>query len=296
MSLSFHYIQRLKDRGTDKETVQPITAKEFDDIYKMLVASKSLDMSDDDTFVSVAHKNVAPITRLERVDSRTICGKYESSYYGHAYKNTFRGDIPANSVNLRPFFFYLYLSKEGQVYISSQYLGNFGGYTQIKNTIIKALQNRSEIDAVSFNVADFDLKNADIKEIEIQFSRNASSIAQANKFGRMGAIVLSVPDDKVVRDGLIQHYPFKSDKKLRTAIATLANQSELLEIKDEDIRSAKLLVRSGKKNRNIYLIAGVNYATRFAVDVPKDADGHPQYEPLKTKAKALLTNEILSKK
>lgn len=125
VSVSFHYLDRY-DIKNDREI--PITTEEFKDItngFKSLSMVKEIDK---DYELLIKSKSRVKVLKCEDVIvDLSICGLYEAGYWGHEYRNLSVGKITADSLNLRPFFFLLYLSKSGKIYIASQYLGNYGG-------------------------------------------------------------------------------------------------------------------------------------------------------------------------
>lgn len=300
VSVSFHYLTRLKKKNDPSKFV-PITMDEFELVFSELSSAKKLDLTDQGILGSVRSKRLAPIDVLERVDSRTICGIFRASSFGHSFDNTIKGNIPANSVNLRPFFFQLYLSQSGRLYIASQYLGLYGGYIQIRNSVLGALSNTSYITSNSFNLAHLDLQNTEIREIQFEFSRKGASSSSGNVFGKYGSLSLKVRDndevfEKTIRSKLLSKYPFSKAADVRRALSDLLEKDDLVELNDEDIDACRILVRSNKKDRYIHLIAGMDFASRFPIDVAKKKNGHPVYEPLKAKITHLLKTQILAKK
>lgn len=285
----------------DGEPVRaPFTADEFEKVYLALTKAKSLDLEDEQVLDEVRMKKIAPIVKLERDNDRTISGLFKSSYFGHSFENTTKGDIPADSVNLRPFFFQLYLSESGRIYISSQYLGLYGGYTQIKNTVVSALADRSQIQSRSFNVAALDLDNVDIKTVEIEYARKSSSISKGNILGKRGIFVLKPEDsedqefEKAIHKKLLDKFPFSSASAVKKEIASILKKGELIELDDDEIESCKLVIRTEGKTRNLFILAGANFASRFTVNVTKSDNGHPRYKPLKKRVSELFTKQILS--
>nr|WP_321359791.1 hypothetical protein [uncultured Hyphomonas sp.] len=301
VSVSFHYLCRLKEKGDPSKGIVPFTEDEFNGVYGALTEAKKLDMNDPETIDRIRRKRVAPIIKAVRDSPTTISGLFKASSYGHSFENNVKGDIPAESINLRPFFFQLYLSKSGRIYIASQYLGLYGGYLQIRNTVLSALPGSSSIDANSFNVAHIDLKDVEIREIEFAFSKKGNSLHSKNVFGKRGSFALHPQNGdqkfgREVRTKLLKGYPYSNAAQIKKSLTGLLKESDLLDLKDEDIDACRVLVRSNKKDRYIHLIAGIDFATRFPVDVPKNDDGHPKYEPLKDKVTKLLKDEIVAKK
>ncbi len=194
----------------------------------------------------------------------------------------------------------MYLSKSGKIYLASQYLGNYGGYTAIKNTILQAFSKKREIVARSFNLGNAHFKKADAKEVEVRFSRNGESITSKNIFGRSGAIVFKKQsrDDGFeleVRSKLLAHTG-KPPKEMRKLIAELMRSYKLLDVADSDIEDCKVIALVEGNRKTIHLLEDSSFASRFFVDVKLNADGHPKYEPLKEVAIDLLEKEIISRK
>ena len=299
VSVSFHYLIREEQSETETNKI-PMTELEFEEIHNGLLEAQVCDIEDEETNSKVRWRRLAPIESVERLGSRYIAGVYKASYWGHAYENVELGTIPAESLNLRPFFFLLYLSESGRVYIASQYLGNFGGYTAIKNTIISTLSDRANVKSHSFNLGNANLERAEAREVEIFYSKQAESIVNPNTIGRVGAITFRKQHKDDGFERTVSHKLLsKIDqprREIRKALSELLRSNELMELQDEEIQGCRVVAVVKGKKKTIYLLDESNFASRFALQVPLTDKGHPEYEPLKEEVVELLKHQIFSRK
>ena len=300
VTVSFHYL--VRQIKTDGEILEeaPITKSEFDGVFKHLENVKEQTLHDSSFNEKVRYRLSAIIKSVEKYDGRFISGMYETSYWGHSFNNSVKGKIPADSLNLRQFFFLLYLSNSGHLYIASQYLGTYGGYTAIKNTLLESFTNPNEISAHSFNIAG-NLDEVSPRQIEIKFSRQESSITKLSSFGNIGALVIkkqSRTDDEfenTIRQRLFKHSN-KKPAELRKQVAELLKSQDLLEIKDEEIEDCTVIAMLRGKRKVIHLLDEGSFASRIPVNVALDSDGLPEYGPLKTEVSKILKSTIIARR
>jgi hypothetical protein len=300
VSISFHFIERFKKNDTDESVPHPFSQDEFAELAGKLEVATSTNLDDEKTKDRVRYRHIALIMQVERPNKRQICGRYQASYWGHSYENSEVGKIPADSINLRPFFFLLYLSETGRIYIASQYLGPFGGYTALKNTILFHLEDNDGIVARSFNLGIPNFSDLKPREIEVNPSRRGKSITKKNVFDRQTVLIFKKmgKDDEfesqVKRQILDKYHMPKSE--LQAEIFSMLRESQLLDAEDVEIEDCKIVALKNGKTKTFHLFEESSFATKFRVDVAIDKDGHPYYEGVKAAALNLLEEEIISRK
>lgn len=302
VTVSFHYLVREKKNDDGEVVEDEITENEFEKIYNKLKALTAADLKDEATESEIKFGHLVTIQKLEKYDDKYISGIYEGPYWGHSYKNSEKGEISASSLNLRPFFFLLYLADSGRVYVASQYLGNFGAYTHLKNTILNVFANRKGLVARSFNATLDHLKNFEPKEVEVRFARKPSDIAGGNTYGLTGAYTFGKQyiddgfEEETKKGFLAPLLEGKTKKEIRKSISAVLKQKDILEVDDDEIEGCKVVVQIGPKNtKTIQLLDHKDFATRFPVDVDLKVDGHPKYEPLKEEAIKILKHVIIAR-
>lgn len=107
VSMSFHYLVRRELNDGVYKSV-PITFAELEEVFLKLSSSTNVDLKQEDNLSRVQLRQLLPMEKVERVDQRTICGVFKNSYWGHAIENSKYGELPADSINLRPFFFFYF--------------------------------------------------------------------------------------------------------------------------------------------------------------------------------------------
>lgn len=239
-------------------------------------------------------------SNLELINDRTIFGRFRTSYWGHAFDNTEKGKIGAESMNIRPFFFVLYLSARGKLYIGCQYLGQYGGYQALCRSICRLLDKRgTSLTAHSFRVGASYYKNAIPKEIRVTLARKSSSISSDNKIIRKGYVAFrqergDTEFAPVVSRRLLSVFD-RDAGTIRRAVANLINETELLDVADEDIENCSVVASVDGRRKTLYMFDNDDFATRFPISVPLDADRHPVAAPTKKEIMALLSREIISR-
>lgn len=298
VTISFHFLERrIKDPSGDFET-KPFTEAEFDGLYQKLKKLEKLDLNDSLTKESVRYRTLVPTESCEQFDGAFISGIYEGAYSGHEYKNTVKGKIPADSISLRKFFFLLYLSDDGRIYIGSQYLGNFGGYMAIKNTVIGSLPDSHNIFSNTFRVNNTYFSDYIAKEVEVTVATTPKDIVHRTQLSTTVALSYkkSAKDDdfsKKVNDNILSKSS-GSAIEIKKAIAS-AVSNDVIQIRDEDIEDCKVFAYKGKNKKVIHLFDGSNFATRFHMDIKLEANGHPKYNEVKDKSLEILREQIIGK-
>lgn len=298
VAASFHYLCRVVvEKGKRREI--PFTEAEFSALFDALEKKPKLNKDDAAALDRVRFRLDAPIEEVEREGAQKIFGRFQGSYWGHSYLNTEKGEIPANSVNLRPFFFLLYLSKAGRIYIGAQYLGHYGGYTALERTVRDLLNSEDRIESHSLRLSGVHYKDVQAKEVQVRFSAKPTSIAAKNRITDRGMFVLRKAgkndgfEEQVAKNIL----PFvgRPVSAVKKQIASILNESSLIDVEDSDIVDCTLIGDLNGKRQTIYMIDSGSFATRFPLDVKIDAQGHPVQADAKAAMMKVLEDEIMAR-
>ena len=299
VSLSFHCIRRTKKKVGDEEkrVPNPFKQEDFEELFKGLELQKKRKLNDGDFQSQLRLGNQCVINSVEH-KGRFISGIYGKSYSGHEYKNSDHGVISAQSLNIRPFFFQLYLSDDGAIYMATQYLGNWGGYAVLRNMLHYLLGNTADLRTTSFNTNRAFAVNAIPTEVEITYTKKGESITKGKSYGRAGIIGFkrSEGDESFsldVKKDFLSLLKTKDEKLRRKAIAEVIS-TELYEFDDEEIQDCKIIAKVNKRTRTIRILDKLNIASRFPVDVQVGKSGHPPYTEMKDKSTDILKDEILA--
>jgi hypothetical protein len=193
---SFHYLIREKRDDGEKPEVVPFSEEDFETFCKRLIAQPDIDITDEKTCKQIKASVNAPVEKCEMIDDRTLFGRFRARYTGHAYENTDVGEIPDSSVSLRPFFFLIYLSESGRIYVGSQYLGTFGGYGKLERTLRLFLPGKGRVVSHTFRHDATSYKGAKPKEVRVNFSRQPKEITGSTKIGQRGAMTFKRKSSK----------------------------------------------------------------------------------------------------
>jgi len=299
VTASFHFLQRQNIDDDHQIQIIPFSTDEFEALASTLKDLKPLDLTDEKVRDRLRFRSTVPIEGVETLDQRTLFGRYRASYWGHAYDNTERGKIPADSISLRPFYFLVYFSESGRIYIGSQYLGQFGSYTGLKNTILSFIQDKANVAAHSFRTDAAIYSEVEPKEVIVHVSRKPSDIASDNTFADEAMITIKKGQGSTfspkMKKSLI---PFigTSKSKVQKAAADILRDSKLIDVNDEDIKDCTIIGEVNGKTRRIYMIGESSFASQFPLEVTFNEDGHPESEPTKKAMIELLKSQIVSKK
>ncbi|ODU68718.1 MAG: hypothetical protein ABT11_15405 [Novosphingobium sp. SCN 66-18] len=276
----------------------PFTDEQFKAFCAKLIAQPDIDLNDDATCKYLKTTINAPVEKCEQVDDRTVFGRFRSLYSGHAYDNTDVGEIPDSSVSLRPFFFLVYLSESGRIYVGSQYLGQFGGYGGLSRTLREMLPDG--VVSHSFRHDATSYSGARPKEVRVNFSRKPAEITDTPKFGQRGAMSFKQNSSKdeefntTVSTKILAKLG-QSDAILRKAVAYMLSGNELLDIRDDDIEDCTVVATVNGKNRTINVIEAGHFATRFPLEIEDYIKGHPDRAKSKAAMLKLLETQIIEK-
>lgn len=295
-SISFHFMERVRHVGGGNHDQIPFAEEEYQNVYEHLVKCKTLDLQNNAVVARLQTKNLVPVLKCSR-SNRVISGTYEAIYTGHEFKNSARGRIPHDSLNHRPFVFILYLSKKGRIYIGSQYLGGYGGYTGLKSTILDALADENEIITRSFNASKQLMNDAEAIEVEIGYTRASKSDLQRPELGARRTVAFRrEKGDEMFSDEVKSKFLRHANKpknEIREIVKQAVANEEIQHVDDTVIETCDVIAKIGNKQTTIQLLDSRDYATKFPLDVKMNFNGHPDYEETIKSARELLRDVIL---
>ncbi len=300
VTASFHFLQRTREVSDGKRISVPFTIGEFDRLCNKISGLKPLDLSDPQVADRVRFRFMAPLGPITRINERTAFGQFESSYWGHSYENTEKGTISAESISLRPFFYLMYLADDGVIYVGAQYLGLFGGYSALQNTLRDFLGSPVDIRSHAIRLGAAAYKDARPIAISIEISNRGKSPAHHGTIGTRTAVVFKKAsrDDGFEAAVAQRVYPALDHGRaaVKNAVAGLMNESDLMTIDESDIEDATIIALVGKKRKTIHLIEAGSVATRFHLEVDRKSNGHPVAAQTQEAMLATLKDEILGRR
>ena len=298
VTVSFHYLARVGEANGNEPTYIPFTPEQFSDLSEKLLKLTPLDLSDEKVRDRIRYKNIVPIDKVSKVDERTIFGLYKGSYWGHAYENTDAGQISADSISLRPFYFVLYLSDSGRIYIGAQYLGQFGSYGGLRNTICAMLPSHDDIEAFSFRSDSSAFGEMAPKEVRVHISKKSSEISSDVGFHPGVIVSFKKKDRKDDFEGEVKRrlLPFlgSSKDKVQKAVTDMLKAGHLTSVNDADIEDCTVIGEVNGQRKTIYLIQRGAYASHFPINVTFNIDGHPEPLPTRKAMVELLQKQIIA--
>lgn len=298
VTCSFHYMVRKEINGREPTPI-PFSKDEFGSLCTSLCKQVDIDLTKKETCDFIKNTESWPVEQCTRLNERTLFGRFRSLYSGHSYDNTDVGEVPQNSVSLRPFFFLLYLSESGRIYVGSQYLGQFGGWVGLFNTLRTFLSKEKDIFSISIRDERYFLENAIAKEIIVKFSKKPRTIDSTPKFGDRGEIVFKrqSKDDTNFKEKVSKNILSKigdPSANIKKIVSDIVSESEVLEICDDDIEDCTILAISNGKKHTINVLDTSNAATRFPLNITKFDKGHPDKTQSQEEMSRILRDRIIS--
>jgi hypothetical protein len=276
---TFHYLVRKIRTDDGALETEGFSERDFDRLIDGLENYPTLDLNDERIRDKLRFKKIVPIEDIQKIDDRTYFGCYRGAYWGHSYDNTAVGKIPADSISLRPFYFILYFSISGKIYIGVQYLAQFGSYDALKRTISDILGNPSLVSAHSFRKDSVDISVLKAKKIIVNISRAPDRLDRRNAYGQKAAIAFTgLQEDQQTQFAIRRKLmpALGTEKKgVQMAIARLLNESELADVSDEEIEGCQLIVEENGRDRTIRFLGGGLYPSQYPLHVDFNDDGHP---------------------
>lgn len=301
VTVSFHYLVRVvKEEG--KEPVNnPISEKDFKEAMAALQAMPAPTFSTQKEVDDLRFSSTVPIYSLVEIEADTYFGMYKGVYSGHSYENTARGIIPHNSASLRKFYFIVHRSSlSGRVYIGAQYLGQFGAYVELRNTIVRAFTRRKGIEAHSIRSNNHYFQKAQAKEIVVEYMRKGANAAKPNTFnqGPKTFVIKSTGSGDefaaATRRRLFSIFDGPKEK-IRSEVAKIIREADLLSIADDEILNCTVVASVEGSTKRYSFINEGKFATQFPIAVGRTPDGHPIEDDAKKAMRDLLKERVLKK-
>jgi hypothetical protein len=296
VAVSFHTLNRYENDEDDSDRLD-FTVDEFAILVTRLGSLKPLDFQDEKIKDRLRFKNLAPIDRVVSIDERTCAGTYRGSYWGHAYDNTDVGKIPAESISLRPFHFLLYLNESGGIELGSQYIGQFGSYTSLKNTIISFLPDRGYVKALSYRRDAQNIERLEPREVRVTVARKPTRADGDNILSNERIVTFKKGREDAGFESKVKQALYKikpGGSGIRAAAAEIMKQNRLMLAEDDQITDVRIFGSVDGKSATIYMIEPGLFASQFPIVVSYDADGHPQFGSAVKAMIEVLESEILA--
>ena len=300
VSVSFHYLQKEIINENEERKVNPFTQDEFDKLVNKIKNAQVPNLKDSQDIDLIKSGQLIHFERFEWRDKRCFFALHHSAYWGHSFENSDKGDISAESLNMRPFQFLMYLSDDGKIYIGCQYLGNYGSYSEIKRYIMRTLELGGKVSAYSFRSDEEEFTNVTPVEVKIDLYSQGNKIDDKNTLGSGTAVAFKkdAKDDTFelsVKDKILALIG-KPDAQMKKNIAELLNEKGFFKVADEDIMDCKVVVRrSGGGTKTVYIFENGKFATKFQLEVVLESNGHPLQADTRNAMYDKLADKIIAR-
>jgi hypothetical protein len=278
--VSFHYLEKgiQEDRGDFVR--HKFTKAEFEKLTSFIANQPTPNLKDEGDLEMIRRGKLQPYDACKSEDERTFCGVFRSAYWGHTYENSDKGNIAAQSVNLRDFCFFLYHADDGTIFIGTQYLGNYGGYTVFSDILKKQLKSgeKAKIRSQSIVSDAYSLKDTTPIEVKIDLKNTGKTIEERQAFGSSGMLAFkkSAGDEVfelTVRDKFLSLLG-SPISKIKKEIARIVSENEIYSVDDEAIQNCRVVVKKKKGGQHtVHLFDQGHRATMYHLDVQLDQQG-----------------------
>ncbi|WP_140420472.1 hypothetical protein [Novosphingobium sp. B 225] len=300
VTASFHFLNiKIPSEDGGDATYEGFDSYQIEEFKSRLLTLPTLDLSDEGVRNSLRTKKLVPIDELCQIDERTFFGKYRGAYWGHGYENTHAGYIPPESISLRPFYFLLYFSTDGKIYLGTQYLGQFGSYTALKNSLFRIFTGNYEISAHSFRSEAANLENVQPKEVRIvvsSSSKNANSdnIITSERLTVLKSLGRGSHTQSSIKTALVVNH--KNPEKLREEVSKILRQDKIISFDDDDIVDCVIVAELNGRPFVLHFMEEGIRATKFEIKkIMYELDGHPGKSCVKDGMIEILEKNVLSK-
>lgn len=305
VSVSFHFIERSRDDKHGNPELVPFSLEEFRDFVGRIDELEVPDPKDPTVLAGMRIGTVVPFHFCEFLQNqdRLAFGAFEGTYVTHSFQNTAVGKVPADSVSLRKFYFLLYLSESGRIYVGCQYLGNYGAYSQLQKGLKKLIVTNERVQFHSFRSDVDEFEGYVPQEVRIDFASKPKSIASKNVFSNESVVTFKRQGDDPEFSKTVNEKVFtlrgESPAKISKELARLFNSNELYSVSDDAIQDCRVLVRKKgkiKHQKTVYIFENGFKASRFTLEnVALNNDKHPEIVPLKAGMLKVLKEVVIPK-
>jgi hypothetical protein len=296
-SVSFHYLQR-ETAHQPENIIHPFSQDEFDKLCANIEGQPWPDVKDEKTLRRLRAGTLVPFKDFHRDNDRLALGLFSNAYTGHAFENSDWGKIEADSVNQRLFHYVLYLDEDGKIFVGTQYLGTYGGYDALRYGLVKHLPVREGVRSYSFRRELYNPKDVRTKEIRISIAAKSRD-DEDNVLRRKRVLVLQRENrkdlefERVARDSFLPI--MASDAKFkRDEVVDILAKNALMVADDEEIKDCSLLADIDGREQILRVLGDSQFATKFSLGVPYNADGHPESGPTRRAMIETLKKQIIA--
>ncbi len=296
VSVSFHYLVKNMKGEIDPQDLG-FSEEEFKRIVARIKDTKQIDFKNEDEIMLIKMgKNLSFLSHESLADFQHF-GRFEGAYYGHEYRNSKVGKIDADSLNLRPFYYLLDFRRDGKIVVGAQYSGPFGDYEGLRRCFENYLEAK-DFNVVSRTICSpsHEIDRGEPVELKVNIRRQNPKLGGGNLFSKAGLLAIkrsdygdAFKDDIVKRVGPILK---KAQPERKRALAELMSEGELMDLKDEDIESCTLLMRTNGNTHTIYVLGENSFATKFPIAADVDLSGHPKADQVKSELLRILNGVV----
>ncbi|MER9485065.1 hypothetical protein NKI50_03590 [Mesorhizobium sp. M0563] len=297
ITASFHYL--IKTIRNDADLANPIerpfSDQEFQRIVSRVSNTAPLDENNDAVVAQIKSGYDLPFRHHEIVDGHIHFGEFEGAYYGQEYRNNKLGVISADSLNLRKFHYLVTRLRDGKILIGVSYNGQYGDYEGIRSCFTHLLRcNETVTSRTIKNVSD-EIGNGEPVEVKLTFRKSSDRPERPSLFGRSGVIAIKAAEygdgfrEEVVRMARKAKGALADRKR---SIASLVNDSDMMELDDDDIIACTAVVRENGRTRTVYFLGDNSFATKYPLTAEINSSGNANRSQVMAEMVRIMRHKI----
>ncbi len=298
ISVSFHLlVKQLPNEEDPRHPVEvPFSQQDFSRLLARLRDDEQINVRDPEVIKRIKLGIDLPFSNFQEPDIGLYFGNFEGAYYGQKYRNNVHGEISAESLNLRSFCYLVTFLRDGTILLGVTYNGQFGDYEGIRRCFSHILRGNHVVSSRTIRSLATELGAGDPIAIKVTYRRAGGRPERRSLFGRTGDIAIRNAEfgegfGEYVRD--IANRARGDVEARRRVIADILNDSEMIQVDDNEVVGCTAIVRENKRTRTVYILGENNFATKFPLDVNVNADGVPDYDQVRTQVTHVMRQYVI---
>lgn len=278
ITASFHYLIKTapNEDDADEPIVAPFSVPEFQRIVARISDPAPLDETDEQVILRIKQSLDMPFGPCEEVDPGLYFGSFDGAYYGQRYRNNVLGDITADSLNLRQFFYLVTLLRDGRILIGVTYHGQFGDYDGVRRCFTHLLSGNYQIASRTIKSLAAEIGDGEPIELKLTYRRAGDRAERRPIFGQSGVLAIRSTDaPESFRDQVsyISNRMAGDQQTRKRELAQIVREGQIIELDEDEIIGCSALIKDDGRYRTIYFLGDNNFSTKFPLRVGLDHEG-----------------------
>jgi len=298
VTVAFNYLAKVVENPQDPKNPIEIgfSEAEFQKVINRLTNITPLDDSNEEVVAAIKSGQTLPFLAYDEIEEGLHFGDFEGAYYGQRFRNNRVGDISADDLNLRRFHYLITRLRDGKIMIGVSYHGQFGAYSDLRSVLSSLLRGDYKIASKTLRSLRAEIGDGTPVELRLAYRRAPGRVEHRSVFDSSGAIAVRRADYGDGFEGEVRDIAGRlhgDNQQRKSTIAEIVNQSQMLDINEDDIIGCSAIVtRNGRRN-TVYFLGENNYSTKFPINVDVNAEGMANRGQVSREMVRVLRDEIL---